>query len=238
MEIDSLIAWQGMKVSDIPEISALLPSIAKVASWLHAQGWAEANAGNLSLRVGKAVRKHFQSLGIELRFSEAYLVSRTGSRYREMADNPAEGLLLVFTNFEEEFYLPANAKPTSEWKCHRLLHEADVQAQYPCILHSHPTDIIALSHTQIYADEAALNKHLSGLLPELSIYLPKGIATSPYAKPGSKVLADLSNNCFADRQVLIWQGHGLVCRAIDIAAALDLTEIVNKGAKLHFILHK
>ncbi len=238
MENDNLIAWQRLRIWDIAELSALLPRIAKVSSWLHNQGWAEANAGNLSFRIGKYVRKHFQNIGVKANFSEAYLVSRTGSRYRDMADNPAEGLLIVFTNNEEEFYLPESAKPTSEWKCHRLLHEADVQGLYPCILHSHPTEIIALSHTQIYGDEALLNRHLSGLLPELPLYLPKGIAISPYAKPGSKVLADLSNNCIADKQALIWQGHGLVCRAASIEDALDLAEIINKGAKLHFLLHK
>jgi rhamnulose-1-phosphate aldolase len=219
----------------IPEIAALLRRIAKVASVLHSQGWAEANAGNLSIRIGDIVKPYQLCEGLDWNDSEVYLVSRSGSRYRDIADDPVSGLLIVKVSASETFY-PDEAIPTSEWACHRMIHTSDISGKYPCLLHSHPTEVIALSQTPIYANEDKLNRHLAILLPELPLYLPKGVATSDYATPGSRELAELSCKGFGDKQALIWQGHGLMCRAKDIDTALDLTEIVNKGAKLHFML--
>lgn len=219
----------------IPEVTHLLQRIAKVASVLHSQGWAEANAGNLSIRIGKLIKPYLLSAGWDYTNDEFYLVSRSGSRYRDIEDHPELGLLLVKVS-DSEAYFPADAVPTSEWGCHKLIHAGDPEGTFPCILHSHPTEVIALSQTAIYADETKLNKHLAFLLPELPLYLPKGVATTNYAKPGSRELAELSCKMFRDKQALIWQGHGLLCRAKSIDEALDLMEIVNKGAKLHFLL--
>jgi rhamnulose-1-phosphate aldolase len=219
----------------IPEVATLLQRIAKVASVLHSQGWAEANAGNLSIRIGNLIKPYLQTAGWDYSAEEYYLVSRSGSRYRDITEYPETGLLLVKVSNGEE-YFPADAIPTSEWGCHKLIHTNDLNCAFPCLLHSHPTEVIALSQTPIYADETKLNKHLAFLLPELPLYLPKGIAITQYAKPGSRELAELSCKKFTDKQALIWQGHGLLCRAKSIDEALDLMEIVNKGAKLHFLL--
>ncbi|MDD2227804.1 MAG: class II aldolase/adducin family protein [Candidatus Cloacimonetes bacterium] len=221
--------------TQIPEIVSLLKRIAKVASVLHAHGWAEANAGNLSIRIGSIVKPRLKQIGIDWAESELYLVSKSGSRFRDIADEPASGLMLVKVSDIEE-YFPAIAKPTSEWNCHRLIHKSDLTTSYPCILHTHPTEIIALSQTALYRDEKALNSHLAQLLPELPLYLPNGIATTNYQKPGSKELAELSCRKFGDKQALIWEGHGLLCRAESIDEALDYVEIVNKAAKLHFLV--
>ena len=168
---------------------------------------------------------------------EIYLVSRSGSRFRDLAEDPANGLMLIQVSVNEVYY-PSNAIPTSEWNCHRMIHERDLSASFPCILHTHPTEVIALSHTALYRDENALNEHLAQLLPEMPLYLPNGIVAGSYAKPGSNELAELSCQKFGDKQALIWEGHGLICRGKSIDEALDYVEIVNKAAKLHFILSR
>ncbi|MCK9309014.1 MAG: class II aldolase/adducin family protein [Candidatus Cloacimonetes bacterium] len=237
MGINSTPSCDEYCFTQIPEIVALLKRISKVAFVLHNHGWAEANAGNLSIRIGSIVKPCLKQAGMDEADGEIYLVSRSGSRFRDLAEDPANGLMLIQVSVNEVYY-PSNAIPTSEWNCHRMIHERDLSASFPCILHTHPTEVIALSHTALYRDEIALNEHLAQLLPEMPLYLPNGIVASSYAKPGSNELAELSCQKFGDKQALIWEGHGLICRGKSIDEALDYVEIVNKAAKLHFILSR
>jgi rhamnulose-1-phosphate aldolase len=219
----------------IPEIGFILNRLAIAAAVIHQQGWAEANAGNVSYRIGDIITPYLNREGWFVEAKDWYLVSRSGSRYRDMAKNPEPSLMLVATS-STDAYFPADAVPTSEWGCHKLVHESDEQALFPCLLHTHPTEVIALSHTKLFADETGLNKRLSALLPELVLYLPKGIATSAYKAPGSVELAEETCRRFGDKQALIWEKHGLLCRGNGIDQALDYLEIVNKAAKLNFLV--
>lgn len=222
-------------LSQLTELNPLYNRIAKVASVLHQHGWAEANAGNLSIRITELIKPKLTKLGINCNDCSLFLVSRSGSRYRNIADNPPAGLLLVKLEHDELRY-PTDAVPTSEWECHKIIHNADTNGEYPCILHAHPTEVIALSQSEAYNNSALLSAYLASLLPELPLYLPGGIVATNYAMPGSSELAKLSVENFSDKKALIWQGHGLVCRGKDIDETLDYMEIVNKAAKLHFLL--
>ncbi|MDY0151237.1 MAG: class II aldolase/adducin family protein [Candidatus Cloacimonas sp.] len=225
---DSLAAFV---FNQIPELTHILKRIAFTAAVIHQQCWAEANAGNLSIRIGKIIKPHLQKEGFNREYEEWYLVSRSGSRFRDIAINPVSGLMLIAVD-KQDSYFPAGAVPTSEWICHKAIHNSDVNADNPCLLHAHPTDIIALSQTSLYSDAEELNTYLAKILPELPLYLPRGIAISEYQTPGSQALATESCNQFSDKQALIWEKHGLLCRGDSIDQALDYLEIVNKAAKL------
>ncbi|MDD4309104.1 MAG: class II aldolase/adducin family protein [Candidatus Cloacimonetes bacterium] len=232
---NSLELLAGFVLNEIPAITHILHRLKLTASVLHRQGFAEANAGNVSIRVSKHLAAPLREAGFSFVEGEWFLVSISGSRYRDIAMDPASGLVLIHTGDKETIY-PHNCKPTSEWKCHKMLHKLDEQNFYPCLLHAHPTEIIALCHSPLYKDEALLNQRLSTLLPELPLYLEKGIATSDFAKPGSMELAEGSCKDIKDRKVLIWDKHGILCRGTDIDQCLDYLEIVNKAAKLFFLL--
>ncbi len=216
------------------EIRELLTRISHVAEAIFHHGWAEANAGNLSIDISNIVSTHYPESCADSRW---FLVSKSGSRFREMMHNPESGLMIMETNNQDKFY-GLNAIPTSEWPCHKAMHNADINRQYPCLLHSHSTEIIALCNTPLIHDPSMLNATLANLLPELGIYLPKGIAVSEPAPPGSLQLAKCSVSSIDDRQILIWPGHGLLCRARDIDTALDLMEIANKAARIYFMTCK
>ena len=53
-----------------------------------------------------------------------------------------------------------------------------------------------------------------------------------YAPPGTLELAEKSCESIKDKQALIWEKHGLLVLAENIDIALDLTEVINKAAKL------
>lgn len=71
------------------EMKNLLVRISAVAAQINLHGWAEANAGNISVDVSSL-------LGSEQGASKDwYLVSRSGSRYRDLAADPLSVLLLI-----------------------------------------------------------------------------------------------------------------------------------------------
>lgn len=214
----------------------VLNRIQLAAETICRHGWAEANAGNLSLRIDQQLAEELTASSKQHPHATWFLVSRTGSRFRDMAVHPADSLMVIACDAAEHFY-PLHAKPTSEWPTHKLLQLHPMNADYPCLLHCHTTEIIALCHTELAKDTLKLNATLATLLPELNIYLPKGIAFSPYAPPGSKELAASSLEHFHECQALIWDRHGLLIRAQDIDTALDLMEVVNKATKIYLMLH-
>ncbi len=224
---------------EVAPFQRLINRLCKVAQVIHQQGWAEANAGNVSLRLGSMLLPYLEEAGFSKTFlcQQWYLVSRSGSRYRDLADKPETALMLIGVG-EREFYFPIDAVPTSEWLCHKLMHENNDCGDLACLLHTHPTEVIALSNLPIYENQEVLNTTLFDILPELEIFLPAGIATAHYAKAGSPILAEISCNRIEDKHVLIWEKHGLIVLAENPDKALDLTEVVNKAARLYFLLHK
>ncbi|MDD3562699.1 MAG: class II aldolase/adducin family protein [Candidatus Cloacimonetes bacterium] len=210
-----------------PDYQPLLVKIAEVAAHVHAYGWAEANAGNLSIDVSNIVKKHIPTQ------ERWFIVSRTGSRYRQTAIRPHDNLLLISCNEDQDTFFPKAAKPTSEWISHRCLQMAN-----PCfsvILHTHPAEIIALAFLPIMQHPEELYQMMSSLLPELPLYLPEGVAICPHQPPGSLQLCQSSQKALTNQKALIWSGHGLLTFANDLDEALDYMEIIVKAARIFFL---
>jgi rhamnulose-1-phosphate aldolase len=209
-------------------IPGQIEELRAVAEQINLHGWAEANAGNVSVNVSAEAQELF---GADHNW---FLVSRSGSRYRQMARDPLSQMLLVRINGSSEKHYPETAKPTSEWSCHKLLqkHFLETGRADKVVLHAHPNSIILLSQLNLYADESALNALLREALAELELFLPEGIAAPAAAPPGSQELAELSLRAIKQRKALIWPGHGLVCTGISANTALDHLEVVEKAAAI------
>jgi len=218
----------------------LIMRLSKIAKVIHQQGWAEANAGNISIRISDLLIPFIRTNSWEnsYPYQDWFLVSRTGSRFRDMIDEPEDCLMIIGID-KEEHYFPDTAKPTSEWLCHRKLQEINKNTNVSCLLHTHPTEVIALSHTSVFQNNKKypqrLNEYLFEVLPEIQLFLPQGIAVVDYAPPGTLELAEKSCESIQDKQALIWEKHGLLVLAENIDIALDLTEVINKAAKLLLI---
>jgi rhamnulose-1-phosphate aldolase len=211
-----------------PHLSEILDKIREVAGLIHSYGWAEANAGNLSIDVSDILGDLCPPQ------KRAFIVSRSGSRYRQTAVSPHDNLLLILSDNDQDSFLPTSAKPTSEWISHRCLQMANPSKKV--ILHTHPAEIIALNNDELLSDKAELNKYFRRILPEMSIYLPAGIAICPLHPPGSDALCQASMNAISDEDALIWSGHGLLTFAASLDQALDYQEIIVKAAKIHFLM--
>ncbi len=83
-------------VSLSPAIKELIDRIRVVSQEIIRHNWAEANAGNISLNIRQEINE------LEETNSEWYLVTRTRSRYREMAQDPISSLILVQLQANQE----------------------------------------------------------------------------------------------------------------------------------------
>jgi len=101
------------------------------------------------------------------------------------------------------------------------------------VLHTHPTELIALTHIPEYTEEKALNRALWAIHPEVKIAVPTGVGLVPYTLPSSVALAKLTvASLAAKHRVIIWEKHGVLAVAPDASTALDLIEVTNKAAEI------
>ncbi|MBM4403406.1 MAG: class II aldolase/adducin family protein [Candidatus Cloacimonetes bacterium] len=239
MDIWNLLA-ADMRFND------LIAQVKHVSHCIRMNGWAEANAGNLSINISSLLDPL-----PECRGKYWFLVSRTGSRYRDLACDPVNGLMVAAVNgspsgslssrdqsSEQDHFQPFGSKPTSEWVTHRALHHRLIELglEGQVVLHAHPNPIILLSSLPEYGK--ALDATLIDLLPEVNIFLPNGIGYVPVCPPGSPELADHTLRLMDSHQVIIWQKHGILAIAPDLASALDTLEVTVKAAELYLYLRK
>jgi ribulose-5-phosphate 4-epimerase/fuculose-1-phosphate aldolase len=208
-----------------PEVAGILDAIARVATQINLKGWAEANAGNASVNLTHLLPETGRAW---------YLVSRSGSRYREIASNPLDGLILVSIGPDGQQVHPTGARPTSEWGCHLGLQEhlAALGGECRTVLHAHPDSVILASQLDAFSGEERLNALMREALAEFPLFMPDGIAFAPSAAPGSEELALCSLQAIGTRKALIWQGHGLVCAGKTPDEALDNLEVAEKAVRM------
>jgi rhamnulose-1-phosphate aldolase len=126
-------------------------------------------------------------------------------------------------------------RPTSEFPAHLRLHEylRRTDAEEKVVLHTHPIELIALTHLPEYRDEAALNRALWCTHPEVKYNLPKGVGFVPHVIPGSEQLAQATLQGFQrGYSLVLWEIHGSVSRAKEPMVAFDLIDIANKAASI------
>lgn len=204
----------------------LFKQIAEIGSCIWQRGWAEANAGNVSIRLDDAPD------------AELFLVSRTGSRYRQFAQDPMQSLMLVHATQDGWKALDPQCKPSSEINAHLNIHRhlKSINSPARVILHSHPNPVIAISHHKIFQDEERLNQELAEMLPEFPLFLPKGTSLCELYPPGSEELANASYQCLGERNAIIWKHHGLLCMGHSLDQAFDYMEVIVKACEIWLML--
>jgi rhamnulose-1-phosphate aldolase len=237
-----------------PQIAPWLARMSEVSAYLWRKGWAERNAGNLSVDVTECVAggswddRAFGDEAVELAgeyrdlAGRWFLVTGTGRRFRDLAgDAGANACALRLDASGRAFRLAWGGtsdpafRPTSEFPAHLRVHEhlRRTNAVQRVVLHTHPTELVALTHLPEYKDEAALNRTLWSMHPEVKVAVPRGLGFVPYEVPGSEALALASAAAFArGHDAVLWEMHGAVAVGRDVAEAFDLIDTLNKAAHL------
>jgi rhamnulose-1-phosphate aldolase len=170
-----------------------------------------------------------------------FFVKRTGERIRDMIRPKRGGCIVRIDDGAQGYHVLwegaglDKSSATSEFISHVLIHLDKTRAgtDHRAVVHTHPIELIALSHNPKYNhDEELLNKVLWSMLPEVRAHIPRGIAIAPYTMPGSRKLAELSLKGLQRRDVVIWNKHGATASGTDALVAFDYIDVANKGAAI------
>lgn len=228
----------------------ILREFAEVAGHLWDLGWAEASAGNISADVTSLMR-HPPSggrTGMDLPTplpalgGRRFLVTATGSRFRDFANTPEDKTCLVEVSsagdrvgWNSLVFNTRDLNPTSELPSHLEIHAILRQqgSDSRAIVHTHATHLAALSHLRRFADSDELNRMLWMTHPEAKIFAPRGATLLPYLLPGSNDLgAATARAVRGGADTILWRYHGCIAHAPDASTALDRIHVLDKAAKM------
>jgi len=219
-----------------------------VAEVLFLKGWAEASAGNMSLRlpilpeaIGKLApdpqKIHVTTLDMTDLIGDYFLVTGSGIRMREIANEPGKGLCLIKILDDRRFWLlDGNDKLSSEWPTHAGLHALFKENRNGerAVVHCHPLSLIVLSH--IFSSEKEMNERIFRLQQETRLFVPEMLGLIPYAVTGSKSLAKASKEKLKKFRLALWDKHGVIASGKSLNQALDRIEVVEKAAAIYLQL--
>lgn len=196
--------------------------IAVVASELARRGWAEANAGNISVRLSEG-----PILG-------SMLVKRANTRMRDLARNPTEGLCLLTFGAGDRSYsvVPKGTQPSTELPTHVAVHDMLARFRHHdrVVIHTHPTALVSLTHR--YPNQKGLIRLLLSACTEAPILLQDRLTAIPFLPPGTSTIGRATANALEQFSAVVWPGHGIVAVGRTAASALDLIELAEKAAQI------
>lgn len=228
----------------------MVREFAEVAGHLWDLGWAEASAGNISADVTPLL-KHPPSRGragldlpvaMPVLAGRRFLVTATGSRFREVATAPEDKICLVEVSADGDrvswnglVWNARDVRPTSELASHLAIYAALLEhgSGSRAILHTHATHLATLSHLRRCADSDELNRLLWSTHPEAKIFAPRGATVLPYLLPGSAELGAATARAIRrGADTVLWRYHGCIAHAPDPATAFDRVHVLDKAAKM------
>jgi rhamnulose-1-phosphate aldolase len=226
--------------------------VSEVAGYLWNRGWCERNAGNISINLTGLMDVSEKDLtGMPLIQAELpkeaagmlLFVTGTGKRLRDLIGTPEVAACILSIASDACGYRivwggegDPGFRPTSEFVSHLGIHLENTRcgSSARCVLHTHPIELIAISHhPALGTNEEALNKALWSMLPEIRVFVPKGICITPYVLPGSQELAQLTIEALKSRDVVLWSKHGALAVGADAVIAFDYIDVANKGALIY-----
>jgi rhamnulose-1-phosphate aldolase len=231
-------------------IKNIFDNVAEVGRSLWEKGWAEKNAGNISVNITDLIQDKesaslFKCFTLEKTYpllkDQFLLVTSTGSRMRDLFKNPeAFACIIKISENGSGYYLLAennlDQKPTSELPTHLAIHEILLKSgsNQKAIVHTHPDELIALSHISEFKSQSKLNQLIWSMHSEAIVLIPEGVGFIPYSLPGSEELAEKTFTSFKDHKVIIWEKHGCIAIGDDVFDAFDLIDVISKSAKIFF----
>jgi rhamnulose-1-phosphate aldolase len=233
------------------EIKSIIKEISKVALCLWQRGWAERNAGNISVNISELLlidNQEYNSLpyfDLPVSYNKLagnyFLVTGTGRRMRDIAGRPSANTLLIKLNEKANGYWILTQKsediilmPTSELPTHLGIHQmiSAKASQEKVVLHTHATELIAITQAKEYCNQKALNSILMQMHPETSIFIPKGVGFVPYCLPGSEEIAARTLKELEIHDIAIWEKHGVFAIGSNVTETFDCIDILAKSARI------
>ena len=226
-----------------------IEKVAEVAGYLWQNGWAERNGGNITVNITEWADDAMQRLppisdikpiGTTLPSLRGcyFFCKGTGKRMRDLARWPMEnGSIIRILDDCASYVIIADhpVQPTSELPSHLAVHNRLIEQQspYKATIHTHPIEIVAMSHNREFLGKDVLTRLLWSMIPETKAFCPLGLGIVPYALPGSNALAEATLNELESYDVVLWEKHGVFAKGLDVLDAFDQIDVLSKSAKIY-----
>ena len=232
-----------------PALKREIDKVAEVAGYLWQNGWAERNGGNITINITEYADQQMREMppisqplpiGATLpSLCGCYFYCKgTGRRMRDLAREPMQnGSIIRILDDCTNFVIIADQPilPTSELPSHLTVHARLIKSgsPYKATVHTHPIELVALSHSNRYLGKDVLTRILWSMIPETKAFCPLGLGIVPYELPSSKALADATLNQLEGYDVVLWEKHGVFAKGLDVMDAFDQIDVLSKSAKIY-----
>ncbi len=220
-----------------------------MAGFLWKKGWAERNGGNITINVTDLVDDSIRTMkpiaqplpiGITLPALKGgyFFCKGTNRRMRDLARRPMEnGAVIRILDDCASYEIVADnpVKLTSELAAHLSMHAKMIEdgCGYKAALHTHPIDLVAMTHNPEFLEKNVLTKILWSMIPEIRAFCPKGLGIVPYHMPSSVELAKATIAQLVEYDVVMWEKHGVCAVGPDIVEAFDQVDVLSKAAQIY-----
>jgi rhamnulose-1-phosphate aldolase len=125
--------------------------------------------------------------------------------------------------------------PTSELPSHLSVHARLIEkgSPYRATVHTHPIELVAMSHHKPFLGKDVLTEILWSMIPETKAFCPLGLGIVPYTLPGSNELAEATLKELENYDVVMWEKHGVFAQGLDAMDAFDQIDVLSKSAKIY-----
>ncbi len=232
-----------------PELARRVAEVAEVAGYLWQKGWAERNGGNITINITPQVDEEIRrlppisdrmALGRTMEHLQGsyFFCKGTNRRMRDLARWPMEhGSVIRITDDCAHYEIIADkpVKPTSELASHLSVHNFLIGegSPYKAVMHTHPIELVAMSHNPAFLEKDRLTYLLWSMIPETRAFCPRGLGIVPYRMPSSFELADATIAELAEYDVVMWEKHGVLAVGTDIMEAFDMVDTLSKSAQIY-----
>lgn len=243
------IKMKNSVLENRPELRREIEKVAEVALYLWEKGWAERNGGNIVVNVTEYVDDRMRALpAIAPKVPMVqklpnlkgcwFFCKGTNRRMRDLARFPMEnGSIIRICDDCENYEIVADnpVKPTSELASHLAMHSLMIERGngYKASLHTHPIELVAMTHHRPFLEKDVLTKILWSMIPETRAFCPKGLGIIPYEMPSSAALADATVAQLDEYDVVMWEKHGVCAVGPEIGEAFDQVDVLNKAALIY-----
>ena len=228
--------------------------VAEVAGYLWEKGWAERNGGNIVVNVSDCLDediRHMPGIGERKAIGAVlpnlkglyFFCKGTNRRMRDLARDPmGNGSIIRILDDSAHYEIVADepVAPTSELPSHLMVHDyligkGKMSARTPgATLHTHPIELVAMSHHRPFLEKDVLTRLLWSMIPETKAFCPKGLGIVPYLLPSSVELAEATIRTLDEGyDVALWEKHGVFAADGDIMSAFDQVDVLNKAAQIY-----
>lgn len=231
------------------ELKAIIDQIAEVTGYLWQKGWAERNGGNITVNITELVDDEIRCLPaiapvqhigkvLPLLKGTFFYVKGTGKRMRDLARWPMQnGSIIRIGDDCESYEIIADepVMPTSELPSHLAMQNYLIEtgSRYKATLHTHPIELVAMSHNRRFLEPGVMTRTLWSMIPETLAFAPLGLGIVPYELPGSIRLAEATLEQIKHYDVVLWEKHGVCAVGLDIMDAFDQIDVLNKAAIIY-----